>query len=207
MEEVLDLYAEPYDPTRPVVCLDEKSVQLIAETRHPRPVAPGRPARFDYEYQRQGTRNLFVVFQPLAGWRHVQVTEQRTKLDYARYLRDLVDVHFPETKVLRIVQDNLNTHTPAALYAAFEPAEAKRILNRIEWHYTPKHASWLNMVEIELAILANQCLAQRIPDETTLRREVTAWATTRNEQQATVAWRFTTTKARVKLARLYPNIS
>ena len=207
MEDVLDLYAEPYDPQRPQVCLDEKMVQLIVETRHPLPMKPGKPERFDYEYQRNGTRNLFVFFQPLAGWRHVKVTERRTKIDYAYCMRDLVDVLFPKADVIRIVQDNLNTHTPAALYEAFEPAEAKRVLNRLEFHYTPKHASWLNMVEIEIGVLSEQCLDRRIPDEDTLRCEVSAWEEPRNEQQATVDWQFTTSDARVKLKRLYPNTS
>ncbi len=182
-------------------------VQLIVETRHPLPMEPGKPERFDYEYQRNGTRNLFVFFQPLAGWRHVKVTERRTKIDYAYCMRDLVDVLFPKADVIRVVQDNLNTHTPAALYEAFEPAEAKRVLNRLEFHYTPKHASWLNMVEIEIGVLSEQCLDRRIPDEDTLRREVSAWEEPRNEQQATIDWQFTTSDARVKLKRLYPNTS
>ena len=207
MEDVLDLYAEPYDPKRPKVCFDEKMVQLIAEIRHPLPMKPGQPERFDYEYKRNGTRNLFVFFQPLAGWRHVKVTEHRTKVDYAHCMQYLVDELFPEADSIRVVQDNLNTHTPAALYEAFKPAEAKRILDRLEFHYTPKHGSWLNMVEIEISVLANQCLDDRIPDEDTLRREITAWEASRNEQQATVDWCFTSSDARLKLKRLYPNIS
>ena len=207
MEDVLDLYAEPYDPKRPQVCFDEKSVQLIAETRRPLPMKPGRPQRFDYEYQRNGTRNLFVFFQPLAGWRHVEVTERRTKIDFAHCMRDLVDVHFPEAEVIVVVQDHLNTHTPAALYEAFEPEEARRILKRLEFHYTPKHASWLNMVEIEIGVLSEQCLDRRIPDEDTLRSEIAAWTAPRNERRATVDWRFTTSDARLKLKRLYPDIS
>ncbi len=207
MEDVLDLYAKPYDPKRPVVCFDEKMVPLIAETRRPLPMEPGQPERYDYEYRRNGTCNLFVFFQPLAGWRHVKVTERRTKVDFAHCMRYLVDELLPEAEVIRLVVDNLNTHTPAALYEAFVPAEAKRILDRLEFHYTPKHGSWLNMVEIEIGILSEQCLDRRIPDKDTLRREVAAWEASRNEQQATVNWRFSTLDARVKLKRLYPNIS
>jgi len=207
MEDVLDVYARPYDPKRPQVCFDELLVQLIAETRKPLPPKPGQPERFDYEYKRNGTRNLFFFFQPLAGWRHVLITEHRTKMDYADAMRYLVDELFPDAEVVVVVQDNLNTHTPAALYEAFEPAEAKRILDRLEFHYTPKHGSWLNMVEIELGILSEQCLDDRIPDDETLRREVEAWETARNERRATVNWRFSTSDARVKLARLYPNLS
>ena len=206
MEDVLDVYAQPYDPKRPVVCFDESPVQLIAETRKPLPPKPGQPERFDYEYKRNGTRNLFFFFQPLAGWRHVLIREHRTKVDYAYAMRYLVDELFPEADVVVVVQDNLNTHTPAALYEAFEPAEAKRILDRLEFHYTPKHGSWLNMVEIELGILSEQCLNARIPDEETLRCKVKAWERARNERRATVNWRFSTSDARVKLSRLYPNL-
>lgn len=207
MEDVLDVYARPYDPKRPQVCFDELPVQLIAETRRPLPSKPGQPERFDYEYKRNGTRNLFLFFQPLAGWRHVLITEHRTKIDYAQAMRHLVDDLFPEATVVVVVQDNLNTHTPAALYEAFEPAEAKRILDRLEFHYTPKHGSWLNMVEIELSVLSEQCLDRRIPDDEALRQEVKAWETERNERRATVNWRFGTSDARVKLERLYPNLS
>ena len=207
MEDILDVYAQPYDPKRPVVCFDEQLVQLIAETRKPLPPEPGQLERFDYEYRRNGTRNLFVFFQPLAGRRHILITERRTKIDYAHAMRYLVDELFPEAEVVIVVEDNLNTHSPAALYEAFEPAEAKRILDRLEFHYTPKHGSWLNMVEIELSILSEQCLDDRIPDDGTLRREVEAWETARNEQGATVNWRFSTSDARVKLERLYPNLS
>lgn len=207
MEDVLDLYAEPYDPKRPLVCFDEASIQLIIEKRFPLPMQPGQPERFDYEYKRNGTRNLFMFFQPLAGWRHVKVTERRTKIDFAHCMKDLVDVFLPDADVIRVVQDNLNTHTPASLYEAFEPTEAKRILDRLEFHYTPKHGSWLNMAEIEIGILSRQCLDRRIPDADTLRREIAAWQAPRNEQQATVEWRFTTSDARVKLDRLYPDIS
>jgi hypothetical protein len=207
MEDVLDLYARPYDPRRPQVCFDEHMVQLIAEKRHPLPPKPGRPERFDYEYQRMGTRNLFLFFQPLAGWRHVRVTEQRTKIDFAHCMPYLVDELFPEADCIVVVLDNLNTHTPAALYEAFEPAEAKRILDRLEFHYTPKHGSWLNMVEIEIGVLSEQCLGRRIPDADTLQSEIAAWETSRNDQRATVDWQFTTARAREKLNRLYPVIS
>ena len=206
MEDILDLYAQPYDPRQPMVCFDEQSVQLIAETRRSLTMKPGKPKRFDYEYRRNGTRNLFVFFQPLAGWRHVKVTEQRTKRDFAHCMRDLTDVFFPRAEVIRVVQDNLNTHTPASLYETFEPAEAKRVLDRLEFHYTPKHSSWLNMAEIELSVLSGQCLDQRIPDEHTLSHEIAAWQKRRNAQQATVDWHFTTEKARIKLKRLYPDV-
>ena len=207
MEDVLDVYAAPYDPKRPQVCFDEHPVQLIAEKRCPLPPKPGHPERFDYEYKRNGTRNLFVFFQPLMGWRHVQVTQQRTKLDFAHWMRYLVDDVFPEADTVVLVLDNLNTHTPAALYEAFEPAEAKRILDRLEFHYTPKHGSWLNMVEIEIGVLGEQCLAGRIPDEETLCSEIAAWELARNEQRATINWQFTSLDARNKLKRLYPVIS
>ena len=207
MEDVLDVYALPYDPHRPQVCFDEHPLQLIAETRLPLPAKPGCPERYDYEYQRQGTRNLFMFFQPLGGWRHVQVTQRRTKVDFAQCMRYLVDDVFPAADKVVVVLDNLNTHTPAALYEAFVPAEAKRILNRLEFHYTPKHGSWLDMAEIEIGVLCEQCLAERIPDEETLCREVTAWEKSRNEQRATVNWQFTSIDARNKLKRLYPIIS
>ena len=205
MEDVLDLYAEPYDPQRPQVCLDESPYQLVSEKRQPVPVAPGQVARYDYEYKREGTCNLFMFFQPLAGWRHVKVTERRTGLDFAQCLQDLVDVHFPEAEVIRLVTDQLNTHTPAVLYEAFAPEEARRIARKIEWHYTPKHGSWLNMVEIELSILARQCLDRRLVDIPTVQREAAAWEQRRNAYRATVHWQFTTPQARVKLERLYPS--
>jgi len=207
MEDVLDLYAMPYDPRRPLVCFDEHLVQLIVETRRPLPAKPGRPERYDYEYKRNGTRNLFIFFQPLAGFRHVRVTERRTKIDFAHCMKFLVDDLFPEADKVVIVLDNLNTHGPVSLYEAFEPAEAKRILDRLEFHYTPKHGSWLNMAEIEIGVLCEQCLADRIPDEETLSRGITAWETTRNEHEATVNWQFTSIDARNKLKRLYPIIS
>ena len=207
MEDVLDVYARPYDPKRPVVCFDELVVQLIIERRKPLPAKPGQPERFDYEYQRNGTRNLFFFFQPLAGWRRILIFEHRTKKEYAYAMRFLVDECFPKAEKIIVVQDQLNTHTPAALYEVFEPAEAKRILDRLEFHYTPKHGSWLNMVEIELSIFCEQCLDDRVPDEETLRREAEAWESARNEQRATIDWRFGTSDARIKLARLYPNLS
>ena len=207
MEDVLDIYALPYDPRRPQICFDEHMVQLIGETRQPIPSKPGRPERFDYEYQRNGTRNLFLFFQPLTGWRHVSVTERRTKIDFAHCMQYLVDDLFPAADKVVVVLDNLNTHSPASLYEAFAPAEAKRILDRLEFHYTPKHGSWLNMVEIEIGVLCEQCLADRIPDEDTLGHEIAAWEAARNGQQATVNWQFTAIDARNKLKRLYPIIS
>jgi hypothetical protein len=207
MEDVLDLYAAPHDPKRPLVCFDEKMIQLIKEKRHPLPAKSGQPERYDYEYQRNGTRNLFVFFQPLAGWRHVRVTDQRTKTDFAYCMQFLVDVLFPDAEVIIVVLDNLNTHTPAALYETFEPGEAKRILDHLELHYTPKHGSWLNMVEIEIGVLTNQCLGDRIPDESTLQTEITAWEIRRNGKRASVHWQFCSSDARSKLRRLYPPLS
>lgn len=205
MEDVLDLYAEPYSPSHPVVCFDERPVQLLGEVHQPIPPQPGQPQRIDYEYHRNGTCNLFTYFQPLAGWRHVEVTDRRTKQDFAYCMKSLVDVHFPLAEIIRVVIDNLNIHTPAALYETFEAKEARRILKKLEFHYTPKHGSWLNQVEIELSVLSRQCLERRIPDRETLKQEITAWEESRNQARATVAWRFTTTDARVKLQRLYPS--
>ncbi len=205
MEDVLDLYAEPYRPSRPVVCFDERPVQLLGEVRQPLPPQPGQPQRIDYEYHRNGTCNLFTYFQPLAGWRHVEVTDRRTKQDFAYCMKSLVDVHFPLAKIIRVVIDNLNIHTPAALYETFEAKEARRILKKLEFHYTPKHGSWLNQVEIELSVLSRQCLERRIPNKETLKQEIAAWEESRNQARATVAWRFTTTDARAKLQRLYPS--
>jgi transposase len=205
MEDVLDLYAEPYDPTHPIVNFDETPYQMIGEVRTPLPTQEGRPQRYDYEYTREGTCNLFVYLCSGSGWRHVEVTARRTKEDFAHAMRDLVDVHFPDAEVLRVVLDNLNTHTPAALYEAFEPAEARRILRKLDFHYTPKHASWLNMVEIEIGVLVGQCLDRRIPDIETVKREVLAWQTSRNQKQVKIDWQFTTETARKKLGRLYPS--
>lgn len=200
----MDVYTRPHDESRPLVCLDETSKQLIAETRTPLPMAPGQPARYDYEYKRNGTASLFMLFAPLEGWRHVEVKDRRTSKDYARVLKDLSDAHFVNAEKIVLVQDNLSTHTPAALYEAFEPQEARRLAERFEWHYTPKHGSWLNMAEAELAILAKQCLDQRIEDKTALKTEVTAWLAERNAHHAKANWRFTTKDARIKLKSLYP---
>ena len=204
MEAVLDLYAEPYDPQRPTVCFDETSTQLIAETRAPVPAEPGRRERFDFEYQRNGTRNLFMSCEPQRGWRHVEVTEHRRMEDFGSQMRWLADEVYPAAEKIRIVMDNLNTHRPASLYETFEPAEARRILKRLEFHYTPKHGSWLNMAEIELSVLSRQCLARRIGDAVTLKREIAALEQSRNQAHATITWRFTTAKARIKLHHLYP---
>ena len=206
MEDILDVYTLPDDPQVPTVCFDETSKQLIKEIRTPIPAEPGQPERYDYEYERNGVQNLFMFFCPLRNWRHVKVTDHRTKADYASCMRELVDELLPDARRIRVVQDNLNTHTPAALYEVFPPAEAKRILDRLEFHYTPKHGSWLNMAEIELSVLSRQCLDRRIPDPPTLEEEVAAWEHERNAKGATVDWRFTTADARIKLKRLYPSI-
>ncbi len=225
MEDVLDVYERPHDPRRPVVCLDETTKQLVAATRTPLPPAPardgrpGRPARVDYEYERRGVSSLFLVCEPLRGWRHVTVSERRTKADWARVVKELVDVHYPGADTIVLVQDNLNTHTPAALYEAFPPAEARRLAAKLELHFTPKHGSWLNIAEIALAVLARQVLGERIPDPVlarqvlgeripdphTLTEKTTAWHTTRNATRGPVRWRFTTADARIKLHRLYPS--
>jgi hypothetical protein len=206
MEDVLEVYAQPYDPKRPQVCFDEGGKQLIGEVRPPLPVRPGSPRREDYEYERNGTANLFMVFEPLAGVRRVEVTERRTNQDFARIIRRLVDEWYAQAEKIVLVLDNLSTHTPAALYEAFEPTEARRLVEKLEWHYTPKHGSWLNVAEMELSVLARQCLDRRIPDEETLRREVAAWEQKRNTAVMKVDWQFTTADARVKLKRLYPTI-
>ena len=192
MEDVLDVYTRPHDPELPLVCLDETSKQLVAETRTPIPMKEGCPERADYEYERNGTANLFMLFAPLEGWRHAEVTDRRTAVDYAKVLKDLSDVHFPRAKKIVLVQDNLNTHAKASLYEAFPPAEARRLAERFEWHYTPKHGSWLNMAESELGVLASQCLERRIPDKETLTKEVAAWQADRNMNQTKADWRFTT---------------
>jgi hypothetical protein len=206
MEDVLAVYTRPYDPRRPQVCLDETSRQLVAEVSPPRPVAPGRPARQDYEYERRGACNLFVACEPLRGWRDVMVSDRRTRIDWAHCVKDLLEVRYPGAERVVLVQDNLSTHTPASLYEAFEPAEARRLAGRLELHYTPKHGSWLNMAEIELAVLAGQCLDRRLADRATLEREVTAWQAARNRAGRGVDWRFTTEDARIKLKHLYPAI-
>ncbi len=204
MEDVLEVYQRPHDPDCPVVCVDETSKQLIAETRRPIPARPGQPARHDYEYERNGTANLFMIYAPLEGWRHVEVTDRHTAIDYAKVLKDLSDTHFPKASKIILVQDNLNTHKPASLYDAFPAAEARRLVERFEWHYTPKHGSWLDMAEAELSVLSGQCLDRRIPDKPTLAEEVAAWETSRNKKQIKTDWQFTNADARVKLKRLYP---
>ena len=204
MEDVLDLYAEAPDPKRPVVCFDESPVQLIGEARQPIPAERGRLARYDYEYSRNGTVNLFVILDVHRPWRKVKVTERRTAEDYAQCMRDLVDIHYPDADIIRVVQDNLSTHSAGALYQMFPPAEARRILRRLEFHYTPKHASWLNMVEIEIGVLRGQCLDRRIDDPKRLRREITAWERQRNAARSRIKWMFTTDKARAKMGRAYP---
>ena len=205
MEDVLDLYAEPYDSARPVVCFDETSTQMLSDTRDPLPAEPGKPKREDYEYRREGTRNLFLVCEPLAGWRQVTVTQRRTMRDFAQQMRWLVDEAYPEVPVIRLVLDNLNTHRMASLYETFPAPEARRIAKRLDFHYTPKHGSWLNMAEIEFSVLARSCLKQRIPGEEALRREVQALVKERNTARATISWRFNTRDARTKLHRLYPS--
>jgi hypothetical protein len=204
MEDVLEVYHRPHDPACPVVCVDETSKQLIAETRVPIAAKPGQPARHDYEYQRNGTANLFMIFAPLEGWRHVKVTERHTAVDYAQILKELSDTHFPEANKIVLVQDNLNTHKPASLYEAFPAAEARRLVERFEWHYTPKHGSWLDMAECEISVLSSQCLDRCIPDKQNLIEEVDAWEANRNKHHTKADWQFTTADARVKLKRLYP---
>lgn len=207
MEAVLDLYQTAYNPDVPVVCIDELSKQLVKETVQPIRAQPGQLERVDYEYERNGTANLFMVCEPMVGWRKVEVTQQRTALDYARVLKTIVDSDYPHADKVMVVQDNLNTHSPASLYKAFEPIEAQRILARLQFCHTPKHGSWLNMAEIELSILSRQCLDRRIPDLDTLKAEVNAWQDNRNHEETWIDWRFTTEDARVKLHRLYPSIN
>ena len=206
MEDVLEVYTRPYDPKRPQVCMDETSKQLLRDVCTPQPVQPGRPARVDYAYERGGVVNLFLFCEPLAGRRWVDVTEHRTKLDWAHQIRELIEVRYPEADHIVLVMDNLNTHTPAALYEAFPPAEAKRLADKLELHYTPKHGSWLNIAEIELSVLSRQCLDRRVPDFATLQAEVAAWQKRRNAAGGAVNWHFTTEDARIKLPRLYPSV-
>jgi hypothetical protein len=206
MEDVLDVYHLPCDPAYPTVCLDETSKQLVAEVRPPLPAALGQPVREDYEYERRGVANLFLLTEPLRGWRHVTVTDQRTAQDFASVIKDLVDVRYPHAERITLVMDNLNTHTVASLYRTFPPAEAKRLADRLEIHHTPKHGSWLNMAEIEFSVLARQCLDQRIPDKETLIAEVGMWERERNQAGIGVKWRFTTDDARIRLHHLYPAI-
>lgn len=207
MEDVLEVYQRASDPQRPVVCVDEATKQLVADVTPPLPMEPGQPVRQDYEYERRGTANLFMVFEPLAGRRRVKVTDRRTQVDFAQVLRDIADVHYPEAEKIVLVMDNLNTHKLSVLYAVFPPAEARRLGERFELHYTPKHASWLNMAECELSVLGRQCLDQRIESSSRLEAEVGSWERSRNQQQVRVDWQFTTADARIKLKRLYPVLS
>lgn len=206
MEDVLEVYTRPYDPRYPQVCLDETSPQLLREVRPPLPVAPGQAARIDPEYEREGVVNLFLGCEPLTGRRWVSVTARRTKVDWAHQIKELCDERYPEAERIVLVQDNLNTHTPAALYETFPPAEASRVLAKLELHYTPKHGSWLNMAEIEFSVLSRQCLSRRVPDRATLEAEVAAWQARRNAAAGPIDWRFTTADARIKLKRLYPSL-
>jgi transposase len=206
MEDILELYTQPENPKRPLVCMDEVPKQLISDVRDPIPAQAGQPQRVDYEYKRNGVANVFMFFEPLRGQRHVKVTDTRTRLDWAEAMRELSDEIHPEAEKIVVVMDNLNTHTMAAFYLAFKPEEARRLVNRFEFHFTPKHGSWLNMAEIELSVLSRQCLKRRIPDEPTLDREVQAWSQERNSKVVKVDWRFSTADARIKLKRLYPMI-
>jgi hypothetical protein len=206
MEDVLDIYHRPYSPEHPLVCIDESSKQQVMETRQSIEAKPGQVERYDYEYERNGVSNLFMLFAPFEGWRHVQVTDRRTKVDFAHCIKDLLTIHSPHAEMVTLVMDNLNTHHPSSLYDAFEPAEAKSLLDRCDFHYTPKHGSWLNMAEIEFSALQRQCLDRRIPDQATLREEIAAWEERRNAHEVTVNWRFTTADARIRLKRLYPSI-
>ncbi|GJM27310.1 MAG: transposase [Phycisphaerae bacterium] len=206
MEDVLDTYEKPYDPACPVVCVDEGGKQLIGEVREPLPVRPRSVAKQDAEYKRGGVANLFMAFEPLAGKRHVQVTARKTSIDFARFMKELADVHYPDALRILVVCDNLSTHSPAALYEAFAPEEARRLARRFEWHYTPRHGSWLNVAEMELSVLARQCLDRRIADLPTLTREAAAWEDQRNAARVKVQWQFTTADARIKLKKLYPTI-
>jgi DDE superfamily endonuclease len=207
MEDVLAVYQRPYDPNRPVVCLDEINKTLHDTPRGTLPMQPGQVARQDYQFTRNGTVNLFLKVEPLRGWRKVRVTDRRTSLDFAEEVRSLVDEDYPEASIIVLITDNLNTHTPACLYEAFPPAEARRIAAKLEWHYTPEHGSWLNVAECELSVLARQCLARRMPDKSSIISEVMAWQQKRNAAQVTIQWQFTTADARIKLRRLYPVIN
>lgn len=206
MEDILELYCLPYDPHIPLVCMDEQPRQLVKETRIPLPPMPGKPRCVDYEYERNGTANIFMFVEPLGGWRHVNVRERRTAIDWAHEIKQLLDVHYPQVPLVRLVCDNLNTHKTASLYEAFEPKQARLLAKRLEIHYTPKHGSWLNIAEIELSVLTRQCLKRRIPDMEMLRDQTKTWERTRNEMQKGVDWQFSTDDARIKLKRLYPQI-
>jgi len=206
MEDVLEVYQRPYDPSHPLVCMDEMSKPLIDETRVPLPVTPGQPEKYDYEYERKGVNNVFMVCEPLVGERRVSVTDRRTKVDWAKCVKEIVDTHYPEAAKITLVMDNLNTHKPASLYEAFPPEEARRLLSKLEFHYTPKHGSWLNMAEIEFSVLKRQCLDCRIPDQATLKQKIAEWEQARNARAVKVNWQFKTADARIKLKRLYPSL-
>lgn len=206
MEDILDVYKRPYDEKKPWICFDESCKQLVKDTQNPILPEPGQLERYDYQYERNGVANLFIFFEPLTGWRHVEVTDQRTAIDYAHQMKYLVDERYPQADKIGVIQDQLNTHVKASLYKAFEPQEAKRILDKLEFHYTPKHGSWLNMAEIEFSVLNHQCLDRRLPDQDTLKLEIAAWSEQRNQKSHSVNWRFTTADARIKLKRLYPSI-
>jgi hypothetical protein len=206
MEAVLDVYQRPYDDAHPLIGMDETSKQLVQEVRSPLPSQPGKPEKYDAEYERNGVSNLFLFFAPLTGKRYVNLTEQRTAVEWAHQIKELIDLRYPHAERITLVMDTLNTHVGASLYKAFEPQEARRLLNNLELHYTPKHGSWLNMAELELSVLSRQCLDRRIPDQATLECEVSAWETRRNASPAPVNWRFTTAEARIKLKRLYPSV-
>lgn len=206
MEDVLDVYAQSSDKNRPIICFDERPTQLLSDNKIPIPPKVGQKKRIDYEYERMGNCNLFIFLEPRIGWRHIEVTDRRTSIDFAHCMKDLVDIYYPEADLIKVVMDNLNTHTPASLYKAFKPEEARRILNKLEFHYTPKHGSWLNMAEIELSILSRQCLNRRIPLQDILKDEIAAWEEVRNQEKATVEWKFTTEAARKKLNKLYPKV-
>ena len=206
MEDILDIYHSEYDSQNPWVCFDESCKQLVKEVKKKIEAEPGQKERYDYQYERNGVANMFMFFEPLQGWRHIEVTQQRTAIDYAHQMKYLVDERYPEAQKIRVIQDNLNTQIRASLYKAFEPKEAKRILDKLEFHYTPKHGSWLNMAEIELSVLNRQCLERRIPDMDSLKQEIKAWEENRNEKSNSVDWRFTTADARIKLKKLYPSI-
>ncbi len=206
MENILDIYKRPYDARFPVVCMDELNKQLVSETRQPLPVRPGAPARYDYEYRREGIANAFILFEPLGNWRTITIHAQRTHREWAWVVKDLVDVHFPHAERITVVLDNLNTHVGASLYKVFAPAEARRLLDKLDLQYTPTHGSWLNMAEIEWSVFGRQCLTRRIGDGATFQRLATHWSNQRNHSKATVTWQFTTADARIKLKRLYPTI-
>ena len=206
MEDILELYQRPYEPNKPLICMDETSKQLVKETRKPISAAPGKPARYDYEYERNGVCNIFMFYEPFGGKRYVSITDRRTKGDWATQIKELLDVHYPTEEKIVLVMDNLNTHKGASLYETFSPEEARRLLNRLELHYTPKHGSWLNIAEIELRVLSGQCLNRRIPDQQILQNEMTAWQNQRNFQKTKVDWQFSSDDARIKLKRLYPTL-